>query len=139
MGSWQAVGEQRFLVEDDVVHWNIGGNLSGRELITIFEEGFRVQTAHGYALFCINITHDWAFPPEARKALAEFHRTHKAVGASAIVGISAKKAMFLDIVLRGVAKVSGRRPKTRFFATVQDAVAWLGEERALLRASLRAS
>jgi hypothetical protein len=129
MSNWQAVGQQKFLVDDDTVHWNLCGKLSGHELVTIFEEGVRIQDVHGYALFCINITGDWAFPSEARQALAQFHRTHTANGASAIVGISAKTAMFIDIVLRGVAKVSGRRPKTRFFGALPEATTWLGEER----------
>ncbi len=136
MGNWQAVGSQKFLVEDDTVHWNVCGNVSGHELTTIFEEGFRVQNTHGYTLFSITIIGDWGFPPEARQALAQFHRTHETIGASAIVGISAKTAMFIDVVLRGVGKVSGRRPKTRFFSTTQEAAAWLSEERAQLRESL---
>lgn len=138
MGMWQAVGQHEFLVEDDLVHWNVCGSISGHELTTIFGEGVRIQEVHGYALFCLNITGDWAFPSEARQALAQFHRTHKAVGATAIVGISAKTMMFIDIVLRGVAKVSGHRPKVRFFGTSQEALAWLGEERAQFRECVRA-
>lgn len=137
MGSWQAVGQHEFLVDDDIVHWNVCGDIFGREIITIFEEGTRIQAVHGYALFCIKMTGDWGFPPEARQALAQFHRTHKAVGATAIVGISAKTAMFIDLVLRGVAKVSGHRPKTRFFGTPQEALAWLEEARVQFRNATR--
>lgn len=137
MGTWKVVGRQKFVVEDDIVHWNVYGNISGYELTTIFEEGSRVQNVHGYALFCINISGDWAFPPEARQALAQFHRTHKAIGATAIVGIGAKTVMFIDVVLRGVAKVTGHRPRTRFFDALQEAAVWLGEERVRLRGSVR--
>ncbi|MBK9259899.1 MAG: hypothetical protein IPM54_08695 [Polyangiaceae bacterium] len=137
MRSWQAVGQQKFLVEDDVVHWEVCGNISARELTTIFEEGVHIQNARGYALFCINISGDWSFPLEARRALAQFHRTHTAVGATAIVGISANKALFIDLVLRGIAKVSGHRPNTRFFGAMQEAAVWLDDARVQLHERLR--
>lgn len=133
MAEWQVIGQQQFLVEQDLVHWRVCGDVSGEELVTIFEECWRVQGAHGYALVCINVTSNWSFPSKTRQALAQFHRTHKAVGATAIVGISANMAMFLDVVLRGVAKVSGHRPKTRIFRALREATMWLGEERSLFR------
>lgn len=129
MVQWQTIGKQQFRIDGDVVYWQLSGEVTGQELVTIFEEGWRIQSVRGYALVCINIISDWSFPSEARQALAQFHRTHKAVGASAIVGISPAKAMFIDVVLRGVAKVSGHRPKTRIFTTMADATTWLDEER----------
>lgn len=138
MGIWQAVGRQMFLVEDDLVHWNVCGDIAGHELVAIFQQGVRIQEVYGYALFCINVTGEWGFPSEARKALAQFHRTHTAIGATAIVGITTKMAMFIDLVLVGVAKVSGHRPKTRFFGALQEASVWLGEERIQFRTSMPA-
>jgi hypothetical protein len=138
MGSWQAVGQHEFLVDDDTVHWNVCGDISGREIVAIFEEGVRVQSVHGYALFCLSVRGDWGFPSETRQAVAQFHRKHKAVGAMAIVGLSAKARMFMDLVLRGVAKVSGRPPNTRFFGSQQDAGVWLGEVRVQFRENLLA-
>lgn len=138
MGTWQTVGRQKFCTDKDILHWHVCGDVSGYELTTIFEQGFRMQSEHGYTLVCINITGEWAFPAEARQALAQFHRTHKAVGTTAIVGISVNKALFLDLVLRGVAKVSGTRPKTRFFGTVPEAIVWLGEQRIQFRENLQA-
>lgn len=129
MQSWQTVGEQRFRIEDDTVTWNVRGAISGRDIRTIFEEAFQVQCAHGYTLLCVHITGEWSFPLDARRALAEFHQSHKAIGATAVVGASAKTAMFIDLVLRGVAKMSGHRPKTRFFGAISEAMTWLGQER----------
>lgn len=138
MEYWQVVGQQRFRVDGDTVYWDVSGDISGHELTTIFEECFRVQGTYGYTLCHINVAGEWSFPPEAREALAHFHRTHTAIGATAVVGISAKMAMFIDLVLRGVAKVSGKRHNTRFFRTAQEAAAWHGEERAQFRENLRA-
>ena len=138
MGIWQTVGRQKFCSDNDILHWHVCGDVSGDELTTVFEHGFRIQNVHGYTLLCVCITGEWSFPAEARQALAQFHRTHKAVGTTAIVGISANKALFLDLVLRGVAKVSGRRPQTRFFGTLPEAMVWLGEQRVQFRESLQA-
>jgi hypothetical protein len=138
MESWRVVGQQKFRVENDTVHWDLCGNLSGHELITIFEEGVRIQSVHGYALFHINVVGDWSFPSEARQALVQFLRTHTAAGSTAIVGLSAKMAMFIDLVVRGAAKVTGQRPNTRFFRTPQEAEAWLSDERVQFREGPRA-
>lgn len=129
--DWQIVGRQRFLVSGDLLWWEVCGDIEVPEISAIFSTALTVQAAHGYTLMLITAVGDWSFPPPARRFLGQFHRQHQAVGASAIVGASPTMTLFIDMVLRAVGLVSGHRPKTRFFLTLQEARAWLEEQRAL--------
>ncbi len=131
MADWQAVGRQRFVINDDLIVWDAQGDLTALEITQIFGQGARVQAQYGYALFFIAIVGPWSFPADARRALAEFHRQHKAVGVTAVVGASQSMRLFIDLVLRAVARFSGRRPSTRFFRTPAEAQRWLAEQRTL--------
>lgn len=129
--NWQVVGQQRFAVQEDLVAWDAQGDLTADELIRILGAGLVVQAEYGYALFLIAMVGPWSFPPAARRALAEFHRQHKAVGATAVVGITPTMRMLVDLVLRAVALFSGRRPHARFFRTHAEGQVWLSEQREL--------
>jgi hypothetical protein len=139
MSDWQVVGQQRFRVDDDTVHWDVQGDIAQPELAHIFGAALQVQAVHKYALVLIAAEKQWSFPPTSRQYLAQFHRQHKAVGATAIVGIGPTAQLLVNLVLRAIELVSGRHPTTRFFGTHSAAKDWLAEQRVLLKQGLRAS
>jgi hypothetical protein len=131
MSDWQVVGGQRIRIDEDLITWEVHGDLLADELAHIFGVGMKVQNLYGYTLFLILTDEKWWFPPEARQRLAQFHQEHKAIGATAIVGLAASKRVFIELVLRAVTLVSGRHPTTRFFRTREDGLLWLAEQRQL--------
>lgn len=131
MNDWQFDGLQRFRVDDDLIEWEGSGDISVSEISHIFQTAVALQAVRGYVLFLISPHEPWSFPPETRRWLGQFHKTHQAVGATAIVGISPTMTLFIDLVLRAISMVSGRRPKTRFFREREAALLWLLEQREL--------
>ena len=133
MVDWQVVGQQRFVIQEDLISWEAQGDLTPLEITQIFGRGVGVQAEHRYAMFLITIVGPWSFPPAARRALAEFHQQNHAVGVTAVVGASTTMRLLIDLVLRAIARVSGTRPNTRFFRTHGEAQVWLAEQRTLGR------
>ena len=130
------MGRQRYVVSDDLLHLEILADITLPEIRLIFHELLRLQASHGYALFLITFNGSQAFPLEVRRFLSQFHREHKTVGVTAVVGASRATALFAELVLHAVGRVSGHRPQTRFFSTQADALVWLDEQRALGRQGL---
>lgn len=132
LSDWQLIGRQKICVTDDLVHWEVLAQVNLSEFIAIFQACFAVQQKCGYVLWLITATDgDWAFPPAARKYLAQFHREHRASGATALVGVGATTAVIINLVLRAVALTHGYEPATRFFRSRAEATPWLEEQRAL--------
>ncbi len=136
ISSWQDAGRQRYEVAEDLLHLEILADITLPEIRMIFDELLRLQASHGYALFLITFKGSQAFPPEVRRFLSQFHREHKTVGVTAVVGASRATALLAGLVLHAVGMVSGHRPQTRFFSTQSDALVWLEEQRTLGRQGL---
>lgn len=129
MDGWLQIGKQRLCRSGDLVDLEIVGEVTPTELLDCFGQGILVEQQYGYALILITIMGPWSFPPATRQALARFHREHQTVGATAVVGASSAMRTLIDLVLRAIARLVGRAPLTRFFATRAEALAWLGERR----------
>lgn len=138
MASWQAAGRQRYEIADDLLHLEILADAALPEIRQVFDELLRLQGRHGYALFLLVLKGSQAFPLEIRRFINQFHRDHKTVGATAVVGASRVTMLFANLVLHAVGRVSGHRPQTCFFATRADALVWLESQRALGRQGLLA-
>jgi len=129
MSAWQTIGKQRVCIADDLIEVEISGEVVPAELLGTLALAETAQQRFGYALLLVVITGPWSFPAATRQALAGYHRQHKAVGATAVVGASPVMRTLIDLVLRAIARIIGAAPTTRFFSTRPEALSWLGEIR----------
>lgn len=134
MSDWQRIGQQRYRIEGDLVLWEGSGLVTRAELAHLFNECAAVENRYGYALLQVDALTDLGLPPEARRFLAEFHRSHRAIGATAVSGISPVFVIGVELVLRAIQLISGKQVPTRFFRARDEARAWLLEQRPLFRA-----
>jgi hypothetical protein len=133
MSEWQTVGRQLYRIEADTLLWRAVGDLSRDELSHLFHLGTCIEADKGYALFHVVATPDCTLSPDARRFLGEFHRTHKAIGATAVCGMSPLVVMTVELVLRAIRLVARKQVPTRFFRTEAEARTWLGEQRTLFQ------
>ncbi|HNN93850.1 MAG TPA: hypothetical protein PKI03_16320 [Pseudomonadota bacterium] len=129
MSAWQTIGKQRICVTDDLIEIEISGEFVPAELLQGLALVEATQGRFGYALLLIVLKDPWSFPAATRQALAGYHRQHKVVGVTAVVGASSVMRILIDLVLRAIDRVVGAVPTTRFFSTRPEALSWLGEIR----------
>ena len=129
MSAWQTIGKQRICVTDDLIEIEISGEFVPAELLQGLALVEATQGRFGYALLLIVLKDPWSFPAATRQALAGYHRQHKVVGVTAVVGASSVMRILIDLVLRAIARVVGAVPTTRFLSTRPEALSWLAEIR----------
>ena len=122
MSAWQTIGKQRICVTDDLIEIEISGEFVPAELLQGLALVEATQGRFGYALLLIVLKDPWSFPAATRQALAGYHRQHKVVGVTAVVGASSVMRILIDLVLRAIDRVVGAVPTTRFFSTRPEAL-----------------
>ena len=109
----------------DVFYMNIGGVPPMDEAVRIMDLMARFAEGKS-AIFCINnVTRSKGFPPEARKLVAD-RMSELPIRASAVAGASFQMRVLITLVFKVRSLFGPEAPlETRFFATEDEARAWI--------------
>jgi len=130
MSSWQAIGKQRYRVEEDVVYWELVGEVTAADVHAISDVVVAVHRQHGIAYVICDATRPTEFSPEARLAMRQRHQSGRAVVApSVVVGGSAVHRLLLTLVVRAIGLLGRKPPLVEFVATMSAAEQWLQQQR----------
>jgi hypothetical protein len=93
-----------------------------------------VFASYGQAFMLTDATQTFAVTAEARRAIAEWGKTHQ-VAASAVFGPSLTVRAMLTLVTGAMKIVGNSDQNIRYFATESAARLWIDEQRQKLQAS----
>lgn len=130
-----AIGLNRVTVQDDLVTWVCGTELTADDVRAghkIFEE---IQARYGHICILATITDLSRFDGEARRAHSDWHKEARPHYLVALVGGGIVARALVRLAL-SAAQVVSRDKRTRFdfFDGEAKAMAWLNKERTRLRA-----
>ncbi|HNN95133.1 MAG TPA: hypothetical protein PKI03_22810 [Pseudomonadota bacterium] len=132
MSSWQAIGKQRYRVQEDVVYWEIAGEVTAADVHAISDVTVAIHRQYGNVYVICDATRPTEFLPEARLAMRQRHEPGRAVTApSVVVGGSAVHRVLLTLVVRAIGLLGRNPPLVEFVATLSAAEQWLKGQREL--------
>jgi hypothetical protein len=125
-----AVGPHRVTVEPpDIVHLVFEGDVAAEHVGAVLDAMERVLSKAGRVFVLQDLSRMRTFTPEARKLIAEDPRAAK-VAAIASYNVSFHMRVVLGMLDRVHRLTRGKAPPSAFYASKEDALSWIAEERA---------
>ncbi|WP_437725475.1 STAS/SEC14 domain-containing protein [Sorangium sp. So ce861] len=121
---------------DGVLRLTIRGELTEDRARAVFTVIRRVAESGRHVLVLADARHMGIIPPLARKVLTEEVRSAR-VDAVALVGASFSVRVIVALLAKGIHMITKRPYPQQFFATEEEARAWLFAQREALRAERR--
>ncbi|WP_437571519.1 STAS/SEC14 domain-containing protein [Sorangium sp. So ce542] len=121
---------------DGLLRLNMRGELTEDRARAIFTVLRRVAESGRDVLVLADAHHMGIIPPLARKVLTEEVRSAR-IDAVALVGASFSVRVIVALLAKGIHTITGRPYPQQFFATEDEARAWLFAQRDALRAARR--
>ncbi|WP_437944936.1 STAS/SEC14 domain-containing protein [Sorangium sp. So ce296] len=121
---------------DGLLRLTMRGELTEDRARAIFTVLRRVAESGRDVLVLADAHHMGIIPPLARKVLTEEVRSAR-IDAVALVGASFSVRVIVALLAKGIHMITGRPYPQQFFATEDEARAWLFAQRDALRAARR--
>lgn len=136
---WQSIGAHRYYIVADIVILQTFGELSSSELTEVLELLQLLAQRFRYSFVLADVRRGFALHPEARRAYADWARTHPFVlGSTAVIGASLAARAVLVLITNAVRLVMHAPIALEFFRTKTEAMDWLDQERVRLDAATQA-
>lgn len=137
MPQWCSQGLHRYYCEGDLAYFEVHGPFTLADAQCLFSVAESIEREYGYVLSAFDNRDGPGMTPDARRYISQKNRERVLPGATALIGANmAVRAM--AILLLNVSRLAGKPASpVQFCATHQEAMAWLGAQRELLRAKLK--
>lgn len=116
-------------VEGDVLYGRVRGEYDVACEMHMCAAREALQERYGYRLILCDLNGLSGMAPEARRMLVAWSRRQTRPGVVALSGASFTMRTLTALVLRAVRALAHRGPDFAFFATNEEALAWLAGER----------
>ena len=136
---WQPLGSHRYYVVADIIILQTFGELSSEELTMFLAILEQLSQKFRCSLLLADVRRGFTLHPEARRAYADWARTHPFnVGSTAVIGASLTARAVLTLITNAVRLVAHAPITIEFFRSKTEAMDWLDQERVRLAAVTRA-
>lgn len=120
------IGLHTLSFEGELARLKIGGHMPLPEVIHVhlfFEEMLRM----GRRVFLLSLAHSRpdSTPPEVRRWLAQWNRTHRASGIAMVTNLSWASNVMVSLLMRAISTLRGTPLPANFFSNETEARTWL--------------
>ncbi len=103
MAEWASVGKHLYYVQDDLIVIRASGTFEMPQAQWLMETTNAIVKTYGYSLMLADVSAGIAIPPEVRRWIGEWHKTHSADNGTAVaVGAGAVVRTLLTLINSGV-------------------------------------
>lgn len=103
MVEWAAVGKHQYYIQEDMLVMRASGTLELAQAQWLMETTDGIVKNYGYSLLIADVSAGISIPPEVRRWIGEWHKTHTADNGTAIVvGAGAIVRTLLTLINSGV-------------------------------------
>lgn len=138
--TWETLGPHRYAISDDTMFLRTQGDIDDAAMTHLLSLLFELRIQFGAVLLLIDTSLGFGITVSARRAYAEWGRTHGfQPGSTAVVGASAATRAILTLITNAMRLVLSQPLPVRFFKSRSEALLWLHSERDHWRSTLARS
>lgn len=123
MAVWRSAGKHLYYLQGDVLVVRVGGTVNLEEAQLFMTTSYELVQRFGYSLMLADVSAGIAMPPEVRRWIGEWHKTHAADSGSAVVTGAGMVARTLLTLINSGVRLLGMQTGDLIFAK-SDAEAW---------------
>lgn len=122
------IGNQLVRIEGDVLYLKLRGTFLPDELQAVLKLAEQIIATSGHYFALVDISELAAVPAETRRIGGEWARVHQ-IGGNACFGGSDATRILIALAMNAISLLTREAAPVAFFATEQESMAWIAEQR----------